>query len=145
MGVRVVRRRVKTQRQRRREAERKAAGSVKVPNRELTRDVKLLNALTKMKLEQVGLDRAIERDVRAARRAGASWARIGDALGITHQAAAKRWGPYPEKKPRVERYRGGGEHQSRPPEAGVRQALDVVSVIGSDVSVDAREGVFKAL
>ncbi len=31
--------------------------------------------------------------VRLARRAGASWGQIGDALGVTRQAAQQRWSP----------------------------------------------------
>jgi hypothetical protein len=37
-------------------------------------------------------DHELARAARAARHAGASWAQIGDALGLTRQAAQQRWG-----------------------------------------------------
>lgn len=37
-------------------------------------------------------DRKLTDAARAARAAGASWAQIGDALGLTRQAAQQRWG-----------------------------------------------------
>ena len=105
MGVRVGRRKFKTQREIKRVANRKAGAVVRVPNSVLVQDVKLLNGLTKMKLELVTLEGAIRRDVRAARRAGATWQKIGRAVGVSTQAASRRWGPYPEKSPRVPRAR----------------------------------------
>jgi hypothetical protein len=37
-------------------------------------------------------DAELAHAARAARDAGASWAQIGDALGLTRQAAQQRWG-----------------------------------------------------
>jgi len=37
-------------------------------------------------------DNKLDRAARAARHAGASWTQIGDALGLTRQAAQQRWG-----------------------------------------------------
>jgi hypothetical protein len=37
-------------------------------------------------------ERKLGHNVLAARNAGASWAQIGDALGLTRQAAQQRWG-----------------------------------------------------
>lgn len=38
------------------------------------------------------LDEVVELTVADARAAGVTWARIGDALGVTHQAVIKRYG-----------------------------------------------------
>jgi hypothetical protein len=75
----------------------------RVPSVQLRRDVELLNALSALKAERVSIEAEVTRHVRAARRAGASWERIGAALGVTTQAAQKRWGPYPVGAPRVAR------------------------------------------
>ncbi|MEU8819486.1 hypothetical protein [Actinoplanes sp. NPDC048796] len=39
------------------------------------------------------LNRELADEVRACRRAGATWGEIGGCLGVTKQAAQKRWGP----------------------------------------------------
>jgi hypothetical protein len=36
-------------------------------------------------------DRVLSHAVTAARHAGATWTQIGDAVGITHNAAKRRW------------------------------------------------------
>jgi hypothetical protein len=74
-----------------------------MPTKSLRRDVSLLNVLTLLKQNRRELDQEIERQVRAARRAGASWERIGEALGVTASACEKRWGPYPLDQSRVPR------------------------------------------
>lgn len=72
--------------------------AVKVPNQKLVGDVALLNLISGVKVKQGALEKELTRYVREARRAGVTWQRIADALGITHQAARSRWGPYPAKK-----------------------------------------------
>jgi hypothetical protein len=75
----------------------------KFPTKELVADVSIENLLTISKREVVEAEQALRRNVREARRAGVSWQRIGDALGVTVQAAQKRYGPYPVNAPRVPR------------------------------------------
>lgn len=87
-------------RDRRRLEARRQGAVATVPNPVLARDVDRLNALTKLKLERVRLEVEIRREVRAARRAGATWAKVGEALGVSLQAAQDRYGPYPVTKKR---------------------------------------------
>ncbi|HXA33385.1 MAG TPA: hypothetical protein VNV87_14095 [Acidimicrobiales bacterium] len=51
-----------------------------------------LDALTQARSYVVLADKMLKREVVAARRAGASWQHIATALGVTHQAARKRFG-----------------------------------------------------
>ena len=100
---RVKRVRVTGARDRRREAERLglesvASSSRPVPSRELRQDVALLNAITAQKRGIEAAEKTLTKYVRQARRAGVTWTQIGVALGITQQAATKRWGPYPVDK-----------------------------------------------
>jgi Clp amino terminal domain, pathogenicity island component len=61
-------------------------------------------AALRAELEQVG-DDLLDHFVGEARAAGRSWAQIGDALGVTRQAAQQRHGSLVERV--VERLRGG--------------------------------------
>ncbi len=76
----------------------RGVGPAKVPSQKLVGDVALLNLISGVKVKQGSLEKELTRYVREARRAGVTWQRIADALGITHQSARARWGPYPEKK-----------------------------------------------
>lgn len=98
--MRIAAGRKMSSREKRRLMVRKSAGVVRVPNRSLVGDVALLNLIAGVKVKQGALEKELTRHVRAARRAGVTWQRIADALGITYQSAQGRWGPYPEKKPR---------------------------------------------
>ena len=73
---------------------------VRVPNRDLRKDVAILNAITAQKRGIEVAERTLTKYVRQARRYGVTWTVIGAALGITQQAASHRWGPYPEGKPK---------------------------------------------
>lgn len=61
----------------------------------------MISALEELRRDQKALAKKKERLVRAARRDGASWAAIGDALGVTQQTISAQFGPYPKDKPRV--------------------------------------------
>lgn len=74
-----------------------------VPSKALRGDVAILNMLTAIKQQSKDLELQLGREVRRARRAGVSWARIGEALGVTDDACRLRWGPYPVDAPRVPR------------------------------------------
>lgn len=52
-----------------------------------------LDALTQARSYVALADKLLKREVVAARQAGASWQSIATALGVTHQAARKRFGP----------------------------------------------------
>lgn len=72
-------------------------------------DVDLLPALRDVAAE---VDRALADAVAACRRDGYSWAEIAERLGITRQAAHKRFGPHVEQcsvrcQPRVDAKRPG--------------------------------------
>lgn len=74
-----------------------------MPTKSVRGDVALLNAITLLKRNRVDLEKSLRIQVRAARRAGVSWERIGAALGVSRQACEKRWGPYPIDAPKVPR------------------------------------------
>lgn len=62
---------------------------------------RLVDALMAYPRRRRELDAKLLRDVHAARRAGMTWEEIARPLGVTTQAAQKRWGPYPVDAPRV--------------------------------------------
>ncbi len=64
-------------------------GLVLAPGRELT----VGEALTATSALRSAADRKLFELVGFAREAGASWAAIGEALGVTTQAAHQRYGP----------------------------------------------------
>jgi hypothetical protein len=66
-----------------------------MPTKSVTADVALLNIITAIKRDQGMLEKELRVKVRAARRAGVSWQRIGAALGVTRQSVEERFGPYP--------------------------------------------------
>ena len=106
-------------RDRRREAARKAQGvpvegSPVVPNRELDGQVALLNLLTVAKRDVRNAERTLTKYVRQARRGGATWTQIGGALGVTQQAASRKWGPYPEDHSRPSQRRSIPKAQPTP-------------------------------
>jgi hypothetical protein len=66
---------------------------------------RILNALTRVRAAKRGVAESIISEayaVRAAREAGVTWERIGDAYGISKQAAAQRW-PDTKRRPIHER------------------------------------------
>ena len=96
---RVKRTVVTSARDRRRQLDRLGGSATKpVPSRELRQDVALLNAIAAQKRGIEAAEKTLTKYVRQARRAGVTWTRIGEALGITQQSASERWGPYPVDK-----------------------------------------------
>ena len=82
------------------------SGAAHVPNRELRKEVAILNAITAQKRGIEVAEKTLTKYVRQARRYGVTWTVIGSALGVTQQAASARWGPYPvvkDKPPRKPR------------------------------------------
>jgi hypothetical protein len=75
----------------------------KFPDQKLVGDVAVLNIITEGKAEVIAAENALRRNVRLARRSGVSWQRIAVALGVTHQSACSKYGPYPVNSPRVPR------------------------------------------
>ena len=90
----------------------------RVPNRELVGDVALLNAIAAAKrardLAVKTVEDELTRHVRRARRAGVTWTRIAEAVGVTQAAASTRWGPYPVKPGYVRRGRKPGASKVQP-------------------------------
>lgn len=66
--------------------------------RQRRKEVAGVSGLQVLKVQRDSTARAIDVEVRRARRAGVSWREIGEALGVTQQAASRRWGPYPTIK-----------------------------------------------
>jgi hypothetical protein len=66
-----------------------------MPLTTVRKDVALLNTLTVLKRQRDDLDAAVLREVRKARRAGATWAEIAGVFGKTQQWASLTYGPYP--------------------------------------------------
>ncbi|MGM0384787.1 MAG: hypothetical protein ACQERF_02230 [Actinomycetota bacterium] len=54
-----------------------------------------IDALAQVSAEISDAHTRLEAAVRAARAAGATWAQIGEATGVTRQAAHERWGHMP--------------------------------------------------
>ena len=56
------------------------------------RQEKCLEVIARLKIQRRAIERLVEHWVREARDQGVTWQAIGDALGITHQAARQRFG-----------------------------------------------------